>query len=83
MFDTEYKQLFNGTEYIQKHGNPFDRGSADSYYHRQPKPHYWPEGTGHGKMVDKEDMTPEEICEYMAGYEWNEVFGDKKDYGSF
>ena len=83
MFDTEYKQLFNGTEYIQKHGNPFDRGSADSYYHRQPKPHYWPEGTGHGGMVEKEDMTPEEICEYMAGYEWNEQECDKKDYGSF
>jgi hypothetical protein len=83
MFDTEYKQVFNGIEYIQKHGNPFDRGSADSYYHRSPKPHYWPEGTGHGKMVEKEDMTPEEIVAYMAGYEWNEYNGDKKDYGSF
>ena len=30
MFDTEYKQLFNGTEYIQKHGNPFDRGSVQT-----------------------------------------------------
>jgi hypothetical protein len=80
MFDTEYKQVFNGIEYIQKHGNPFDRGSADSYYGRPAKPHYWPEGTGHGVMVEGKDMTPEEIVAYMAGYEWNEAEGEKKEW---
>ena len=83
MFDVEYKQVFNGKVYIQKHGNPFDRGSADSYYHRPAKPHYWPQGTGHGKMVEEKDMTPDEIADYMAGYQWNEAEGEKKDYGSF
>jgi len=80
MFDVEYKQVFNGIEYIQKHGNPFDRGSADSYYHRPANPHYWPEGTGHGTMVEGKDMTPEELTAYMAGYEWNEQFGAKKEW---
>lgn len=80
MFDTEYEVEFNGIKYVQKHGNPFDRGSADSYYHREINPHYWPEGTGHGKMVEGKDMTPAEIVAYMAGYEWNEKFGDKKEW---
>ena len=78
--EPEWKVEFNGIEYIQKHGNPFDRGSADSYYHRPANPHYWPEGTGHGTMVEGKDMTPEEIVAYMAGYEWNEQFGDKKEW---
>lgn len=80
MFETEYKVEFNGIKYVQKHGNPFDRGSADSYYHREINPHHWPEGTGHGTMVQGKDMTPAEIVAYMAGYEWNEKFGDKKEW---
>ena len=80
MFETEYEVEFNGIKYVQKHGNPFDRGSADSYYHREINPHYWPEGTGHGAMVEGKDMTPAELVAYMAGYEWNEKFGDKKEW---
>ena len=38
-------------EYDTTHGSPFDRGSADSYYHRPRDPHYWPAGTGHGEQV--------------------------------
>lgn len=78
MFDQEYKQEFNGKIYIQKHGNPFDRGSADSYYHRPPNPHKYPNGTGHAPMVT--DLTEEEVSEYMAGYAFNEQSGDKKEY---
>jgi hypothetical protein len=80
MLETEYEVEFNGIKYVQKHGNPFDRGSADSYYHRKINPHYWPKGTGHGTMVEGRDMTPAEIVAYMAGYEWNEKFGDKKEW---
>ena len=79
MFDVEYKQMFNGIEYIQKHGNPFDRGSADSYYHRPRNPHKYPNGTYNGEPVT--DLTPEEVAAYHAGYDWNEQFGDKKDWG--
>lgn len=81
MVDTEYKQVFNGIEYIQKHGNPFDRGTADNYYGRQPNPHKGGVGGDSGPRIT--ELTPEEIVEYNAGYEWNEYNGDKKDYGSF
>lgn len=67
--------------YDQKHGSPFDRGSADSYYGRGRDPHYWPEGTYKGEKVSKEQMTPQEVQAYLAGYQWNEQFGDKKDWG--
>lgn len=68
-------------KYDQTHGSPFDRGSADSYYHRPRNPHYWPEGTYKGEQVTKEQMTPAQIQAYLAGYQWNEQFGDKKDWG--
>lgn len=61
-----------------RHGSLYDRGSADSYYHRGPSPHWYPEGTGHGARVT--NLTSEEIAEYMAGYDDNEKFGDKKDW---
>lgn len=52
-----------------KHGSPHDRGSADAYYGRAAKPHYWPEGTYVGYEVKMADMTKEEIAEYMDGYD--------------
>jgi hypothetical protein len=63
-----------------RHGGLFDRGSADSYYNRPPDPHWYPDprGTGYGER--KTDLTEEEVAEYMAGYEENEKFGDKKSY---
>jgi hypothetical protein len=63
-----------------RHGGPFDRGSADSYYGRATVPHYYVGGTGTSEMVEESKMTKEEIADYMAGYEWNEKFGDKKDW---
>ena len=63
----------------KRHGSLYDRGSADSYYHRIESPHWYPNGTyNEPKIVD---LTPEEVAEYMAGYEDNEKFGDKKDWG--
>jgi len=64
-----------------RHGGPFDRGSADSYYGRTADPHYWPSGTYKALRVESIDMTKDEIQEYYAGYEYNEVSGDKKDWG--
>ena len=38
---TDQPQLFEGQLYDQRHGGPFDRGAADSYYHRPFDPHYY------------------------------------------
>jgi hypothetical protein len=59
-----------------RHGSLFDRGSADSYYGRKQNPHWYPKGTGMGEPVV--DLTPEEVAEYIAGYEHNEARGSKK-----
>ncbi len=64
-----------------RHGGPFDRGSADSYYGRGINPHYYVEGTSTSPKIEMEKMTKKEIADYMAGFEWNEKFGDKKDWG--
>ena len=68
-------------EHIQidtRHGGPYDRGSADSYYHRPANPHYYMGDTGQSLRVELRDMTPDEIEAYLAGYEDNELHGDKK-----
>lgn len=76
---TGYKVEYNGRTYQVDHGDPFDRGSADSYYHRPRRPHKGGVGGDSGSM--KIDLTPQEIADYMAGYDWNEANGDKKDWG--
>ena len=37
---------FQGEEFSTIHGSPFDRGTADSYYHRGEQAHWYPNGTG-------------------------------------
>lgn len=71
---------FNGVTYDARHGGPFDRGSADSYYSRGAKPHYYVGGSYEGPIVTEEQMTAEEVAAYYAGYDHNEQFGGKKDY---
>lgn len=65
----------------QRHGGPFDRGSADSYYRRGPNPHYYVGGTGTSELVECEDMTQDEVKQYLAGYLYNESIGSFKDWG--
>ena len=61
----------------QAHGSPFDRGSADSWYRRQPEPHYMIDGA----RSERADMTAEQIAEYKAGFLDNEKRIDsRKDY---
>lgn len=73
-------RLLKGPQFERgRHGGLYDRGSADSYYGRPPGPHWWPLGTGNGEKITK--LTPEERAEYMAGYEHNEKYGDKKNWG--
>jgi hypothetical protein len=81
MFVEEKRKIsFRGVEYTTWHGSPFDRGSADSYYHRGAKPHWWPEGTGRGECITEERMSLAEIEAYFAGYDHNERYGGKKEW---
>jgi len=68
-------------EYDERHGGPFDRGGADSYYQRGINPHYYVGDTGMSHRVEELDMTSEEIKAYMAGYWQNEELGNFKDWG--
>lgn len=72
------KVEFGGVVYDARHGGPFDRGSADSWYSRAPEPHYYVGGTGSSERVT--ELTPFELEAYNAGYEYNEQYGGKKDY---
>ena len=64
----------------RRHGGPYDRGSADSYYRRSFNPHYYKGDTGTSERVTAKDMTPDEIVAYSAGYEDNEDEGLYKDW---
>lgn len=69
------------TEFDQRHGGCFDRGGADSYYHRGRVPHYYKGDTGSSEKVEASNMTVEERAAYDAGYDYNEQYGDKKNWG--
>ena len=71
---------YRGEIYDTRHGGPWDRGSADSWYSRPFEPHYFVEGTHTSTRVEQAAMTTEEIRAYSAGYSWNEEHGGKKDY---
>lgn len=73
-------QLDNKPAYNERHGGPFDRGSADSWYSRPRDPHYYKGGTGTSPRIEQDRMTQQEIAAYHAGYDWNEQTGGKKDY---
>jgi hypothetical protein len=65
--------------YDGRHGGPYDRGSADSYYGRGFQPHYYKGNTyGSERVVE---LTKEELEAYRAGYEQNERDGNFKDWG--
>lgn len=71
--------VINSNGYDRRHGGPYDRGSADSYYGRPRRPHYFAGGT-----YQSEEIIPEvdshEYRAYMAGYDHNEESGNKKYY---
>jgi hypothetical protein len=70
---------FNNKQYDCTHGSFFDRGAADSYYHRGRDPHRGGVGGDSGERVVA--MNVDELESYHAGYDWNEQYGDKKDWG--
>ena len=67
--------------YNKRHGGPYDRGSADSYYRRGYKPHYFVGDTYQSEEVPMDKMTAEEITAYTKGYNDNEKDGNFKDWG--
>lgn len=69
------------SKYNQRHGGPYDRGSADSYYGRGFHPHYFKGDTYNSERVDEQHMTAEELAAYKAGYYDNEADGNFKDWG--
>jgi hypothetical protein len=62
----------------QRHGSLYSRGGADSYYRRGASPHYGGVGGDSGPRVPVYDT--ESINEYLAGYDHNEKFGDRKEW---
>ncbi len=69
---------FRNRSVFTRHGGAYDRGSADAYYHRSPRPHYFTGDTYSSTEIEEVDMSEEEIAAYVAGY--NETT-DRKDWG--
>jgi len=65
-------------EEYTRHGGAFDRGTADSYYGRKFDPHFYLGDTGSSEKVTK--LKKEEIAAYKAGYDYNEAYGEKKEW---
>ena len=71
---------FMGNKYNSRHGGPFDRGTADSWYNRPKAPHFYEGDTAASVKIESSDMSAEEVNAYLSGYEWNEDFGGKKEW---
>jgi hypothetical protein len=65
--------------YDERHGGPYDRGSADSYYGREYDPHYFVGDTYNSPRIDMAQMTAQEITAYTVGYRDNEDSGNHKN----
>ena len=68
-------------EIDKRHGGPYDRGSADSYYRRGRRPHFFSDATYQSMEITEQFMTKLQIAEYNLGYEHNEASGDFKNWG--
>ena len=69
----------DGNELI-RHGGPWDRGSADSYYRRGANPHYYTGGSYNSMEVSESKMTLVQIQQYYAGFAYNESEGNHKEW---
>ena len=67
--------------YDDRHGGPYDRGGADSYYRRGYNPHYYTGDTMKSQEIPMSLMTAAEITAYTKGFNDNEDLGDFKDWG--
>ena len=62
----------------ERHGSPYDRGTADAYYHRPKRPHYYKGATYSSERIEEKDMTEQQLADYDFGYE---ITTDRKDFG--
>ena len=53
----------------ERHGGPYDRGSADRYYNRPFSPHYFKGDTYNSDKVEQKDMTDAQVKDYRDGYQ--------------
>ena len=67
----------------ERHGGPYDRGTADSYYHRDYNPHYFVGDSYNSPRIELAQMTADEIIAYTAGFKDNELANNFKDLGEF
>lgn len=63
-----------------RHGDPYDRGSADAYYQRPYNPHYYVGASYDSEYVSQSNMNEMEVARYKQG--WNDQIksGIYKDY---
>jgi len=73
-------ETYHGVEFDVRHGGPFDRGAADSYYGRNMEPHYYLGATMASTKIGKDGMTADELAAYYSGYYWNTDNGTFKEY---
>lgn len=72
------KHHFAKPKYSQRHGGPYDRGSADSCYRRPYDPHFYVGATYSSTRIGYDRMTNEEIAAYKQGWDDNEASGYHK-----
>ena len=60
-------------------GGAYDRGGADSFYHRPPVPHCYEGNTLTTRRVCRDEMSDMDVMAYFAGYHANERQGDFKE----
>ena len=66
--------------YDERHGGPYDRGRADSWYRRPRAPHYFVGGSYNTEPITPPEMTPAQVDAYNAGYDEGEASGDHKEW---
>ena len=66
--------------YDERHGGPYDRGGADSWYRRPRNPHYFVGGSYDSEPILPPQMTQAEIDAYNAGFDAGEASGDHKEW---
>ena len=67
----------------ERHGGPFDRGTADSYYGRGYNPHYFVGDSYNSPRIEMAQMSADEIIAYTVGFKDNELANNFKDLGEF
>ena len=68
-------------EIDMRHGGPYDRGAADSYYRRARRPHFFTDATYNSDEIVEQFMTKQQIAEYNLGFDDNEAAANFKNWG--